>query len=64
MIPANRCDTCRVLSTTDCPILDIAVRFGLDGMEKCEMAETVEKVYMSGVQAGILGKIGKNKRKS
>lgn len=43
----NRCDTCRILAVTDCPLLDKAYQRGFDGMTRCEMADAVEKVYQA-----------------
>jgi hypothetical protein len=40
----NVCDHCYVLDVTTCPILDRAYRKGLEGMEKCEMKEAIDKV--------------------
>jgi hypothetical protein len=42
--PINKCTGCVVLDTAPCPLLDIAYRRGLSGMETCEMRTVIEKV--------------------
>lgn len=58
----NRCDSCRILAVTDCPILNAAYNKGLEGMQYCEMAEAVEKVYQAAKGNGIKPQDGRANR--
>ena len=42
--PINKCTGCVVLDTAPCPLLDIAYRRGLSGMETCERRPVIERV--------------------
>lgn len=43
-LPVNLCNGCLVMDVAPCPILDLAYRRGLEGMESCEMKDVILKI--------------------
>jgi hypothetical protein len=39
----NRCDSCKLLAVTTCPLLDRAYDIGYEGMAYCEVADAFDK---------------------
>ena len=43
----NRCDKCKLLDVSPCPLQEIAYKKGWEGLQTCEMGDAIDKMIAS-----------------